>query len=304
LISEFNRFFKSKTLASTYKPTFLKCLLDLADYKEDEGGEWIEKNGNNITVDLNFVAARFLRFYWPLFFKFKLKQEPTPTRIAMYRLLEEYSELVGVRTQPTKKKLCSQDFAELRLRAIREGIKPQVLNRLLKDCNVYSIIKGSNSIVLKKDIIEFMGQNKKILEAALNHMIAEFLEKFNSAPNISTKLEEKINRTVLKKDEFARIIKMQNSCCFYCQTNGTDFAQEHFIPWNYVFDTQNYNIVAACQACNSSKIDRLPGSKYLKKILERNEKLEKKMHGYSEEFMKNLYESCRIEYHGIERELF
>jgi len=276
----------------------------LADYKEDEGGEWIEKNGNNITVDLNFVAARFLRFYWPLFFKFKLKQEPTPTRIAMYRLLEEYSELVGVKTQPTKKKLCSQDFAELRLRTIREGIKPQVLNKLLNDCNVYSVNKGSNSIVFQKDIIEFMGQNKKILEAALNHMIAEFLEKFNSAPNISTKLEEKINRTVLKKDEFSRIIKMQNSSCFYCGNKEDDFAQEHFIPWNYVFDTQNYNIVAACQACNSSKLDRLPGSKYLTKLLERNENLEKKTHGYSVEFMKNLYESCRIEYHGVDRELW
>jgi len=304
MISEFNRFFSSKTLASTYKPTFLKCLLDLGDCKDDEGGQWITKKNNPITVDLNFVAARFLRFYWPLRFKFKLKQEPTHSPIAVYRLLDEFSELLGVKTQPSKKQLCSEKFTELRLKTIREGIKPQVLNRLLKDCNIYSVNKGSNSIVIKSDVIEYMKQNKKILEAALNHMIAEFLEKFNSAPNISTKLEEKINRTTLKKDGFAKIIKMQKSCCFYCGSKGNNFAQEHFIPWNYIFDTQNYNIIAACQGCNSSKSDRLAGSKYLDMILERNEKLEKKPHGYSPEFMKNLYESCRIEYHGIEKELW
>jgi len=43
-ISEFNRFFLSKSLASTYKPTFLKCLLDLGDYKKDEG----EKKKNKL----------------------------------------------------------------------------------------------------------------------------------------------------------------------------------------------------------------------------------------------------------------
>ena len=279
-------------------------MLDLGDCKKDEGDQWITKKDNSITVDLNFVAARFLRFYWPLRFKFKLKQEPTHIPIAVYRILDEFSELLGVKTQPTKKILCSSKFTELRLKTIREGIKPQVLKRLLNDCNIYSINKGSNSIVIKSDVIEYMKQNKKILEAALNHMIAEFLEKFNSAPNISTKLGEKINRTVLKKDDFAKIIKMQKYCCFYCGRKGDDFAQEHFIPWNFIFDTQNYNIIAACNSCNSSKNDRLPGTKYLDMILDRNEKLEKKPHGYSLEFMKNLYESCRIEYHGIDKELW
>ena len=302
MISEFNRFFSSKTLASTYKPTFLKCLLDLGDYKEDEGSQWVAKSNGAITVDLNFVAARFLRFYWPLLFKFRLKQEPTHTPIAVYRILEQYSELLGTKTQPTKKQLCSEKFAEIRLKTIREGIKPQVLHRLLKDCDIYEINK--NSIVIKSDVIEFMRQNKKILESALNHMIAEFLEKLNSAPNISTKLEEKINRTTLKKDDFAKIIKMQKSCCFYCGNKVASFAQEHFIPWNYIFDTQNYNIIAACQECNSSKNDRLADMKYLDLLLARNEKLEKKPYGYSPEFMKNLYESCRIEYHGIGKELW
>jgi len=304
MISEFNRFFSSKSLASTYKPTFLECLLDLGDYKSNEGDQWILEKEDSFIVDLNFVAVRFLRYYWPLRFKFKLKQEATVKPIAVYRILEEYEQQLGIKSTPSKKFLCLEKFAGLRLKTIREGIKPQVLRRLLNDCKIYSINKGSNSIEIKKEVVNYMKDNKKILEAALNHMIAEYLEKCNSSPNISTKLEEKITRTTLKKDEFAKIISMQNSCCFYCGTKGNLFAQEHFVPWNFIYDTQNYNIVAACQTCNSSKSDRLADYEYLERLLDRNDKLEKIPYGYSSEFFKNLFESCRLEYHGKDQELW
>ena len=303
--NEFNRFFLSKTLASTYKPTFLKCLLDLADYSQKEGSQWIKQTNDSLEVDLNFVAARFVRYYWPLRFKFKLKQEATPTPIVMYRLLDEYVQLFDKnKSQPSKKDLCSEKFSELRLRTVREGIKPQVLRKLLNDCKIYSITSGSNSIIIKKTTIDFMKNNKKILESALNHVIAEYLEKFNQAPNISTKLEEKIPRTILKKLDFDEIIKLQENKCFYCGKAGDEFAQEHFVPWNYVFDTQSFNIVAACKDCNSSKSDRLPSEEYLDKILIRNKKLEKKSYGYSDEVFRNLFSSCRAEYHGLDHPLW
>ncbi|NDB90947.1 MAG: hypothetical protein EB166_09115 [Thaumarchaeota archaeon] len=129
MISEFNRFFSSKSLASTYKPTFLKCLLDLGDYKLDEGSQWVSENKDRLTVDLNFVAARFLRYYWPLRFKFRLKQEATATPIAVYRILEEYEEQIGVKSTPSKKLMCSEKLSDLRLKTIKEGIKPQVLDK-------------------------------------------------------------------------------------------------------------------------------------------------------------------------------
>lgn len=68
MISEFNRFFQSQSTASTYKPTFLKCLLDVGDCKSDEGKHWIQETEKSFIVDLNFIAARFLRYYWPLHF--------------------------------------------------------------------------------------------------------------------------------------------------------------------------------------------------------------------------------------------
>lgn len=282
----------------------MKCLLDLGDYKQDEGGQWVKKSGDDYFVDLNFIAARFLRYYHPLRFKFKLKQEATPKRIAVYRILDEFQELIGTKTTPSKKLMCSSKFDEMRQKTIKEGIKPQVLRKLLNDCPVYTINKGSNSITIKDEVVQYMKQNKKVLEAALNHMIAGYLEKCNSSPNISTKLEETIPRTVLKKDDFQRIISLQDSCCFYCKTKGKEFAQEHFVPWNYIFQTENYNIVAACKTCNSSKNDRLPDTSLLELLIERNHKLKKLPVGYSDEYMRNLYENCYMEYHGKEKELW
>jgi len=304
-ISEFNRFFLSRTLASTYKPTFLKCLLDLGDYKKDEDKNWIKDKGNSLEVDLNFIAVRFIRLYWPLLFKFKIKQEATAQPIAVYRLLNEHVHLFGEnKSQPSKKQLSEDKFDEFRLKIIREGIKPQVLRRLLNDCKIYEIGKNSNSITIQKNIVQFMKDNKKILEAALNHTIAEYLEKINQSPNISVKLEEKQPRTVLKNEDFSEIRKMQNDRCFYCNEPNSEFAQEHFIPWNYIFDTQSFNIVAACKGCNSSKSDNLPKHDYLEQILQRNRKLKKISYGYSDESFKNLYNACKIEYHGIEQPLW
>ena len=118
-ISEFNRFFSSKSLASTYKPTLMKCLLDIGDCKEDEGQKWIKDNGNSLEVDLNFLALRFIRYYWPLLFKSKLKQEATATPIVVYRILNDNVGLFGKnKSRPTKQQLCQDKFAELRLKIL------------------------------------------------------------------------------------------------------------------------------------------------------------------------------------------
>ena len=303
-MSELNRFFKSKKMAATLKPTFLKCLLDIGDCKREEGSQWVNQTQNDYEVDLNFVAVRFIRYYWPLKFIFKIKQAATSAPLAAYGVLDDFSGLTGKKRCPPKKKLCENKFAEMRLAMIRDGIKPQVLKKLLNDCNIYSVPRGSNSIIISKETVNFMKENKNILVSALNNTIAEYLEGFNLSPNISRCLKEVTPRTKLRTPVFEKIIEMQSSCCFYCGNEGREFAQEHVIPWNFVRATQIHNIVAACTPCNGSKHDSLPAKKYLDKVLERNQSLESLPAGYSREMMENLYENCRIEYHGIEQALW
>ena len=303
--SEINRFFKSKTLSSTYKPTLLKCFLDIGDYQDGEGGQWVERKKDTYIVDMHFIAARFLRYYHPLRFKFNLKQQATKGTIEIYQILEKYEKELGVKKIPSKKTMCSDKLKIIREKAISSSaIKDLVLPLLLKDCDIYKIINNSKSVEIKKEIVEYMKNNKNVIEAGLNHMIAKYLEGINSSPNISTKLEEKIPRTTLKPNSFQEIIDMQDSCCFYCKTKGNSFEQEHFIPWNFLYHTENYNIIAACKSCNGSKNDRLPHEKYLEDIIDRNKNLNNLPMGYSEEFMRNMHENCKLDYHGKDKKLW
>jgi len=324
-MSEFDRFFGgSPNLASTYKPTFLKCLLDIGNDENIEGSQWITQRENEYEVGLDFIAARFIYYYWPLNFIFKLKQAATPSPIAVYRILNDYSDLFilgGRRSQPTKEKLCNMDndFVEMR-KEIIVILKRDVLDRLLNDCDIYTIHSSRSKIIIPKEIVSFMKENKNIIFSALNYTIAEYLEGFNTSPNISRCLKEEIRRTSLTNDEFAEMIKMQNSCCFYCgcpenklrEENGTKFFQDHLIPWNFVRETKNYNIVPACFDCNSDKSDKLPAKEYLNAKIDSNKSLEagteyplfELPYGYRPETMLNRYGDCLIEYHGSNQELW
>ena len=123
MIDQFNKFFNKQSLASTYKPTFVKCLLDIGDCKEFEGKEWVESKGEFYDVDLNFIVARFLRFYHPLKFKYKLKQEATKNTIAIYDILGTFKDLVTTKKTPSLKKfLCLPMITLIYFSVVFEGL--------------------------------------------------------------------------------------------------------------------------------------------------------------------------------------
>lgn len=305
---EFNKFFKRHSLASTYKPMLAKCLLDLGDYEKDEGSQWVKKQSGVYTVDLHFVAARFLRYYYPLKFKFKLKQESTKQTVAIYDILEDHKHLfdkLRSKDTPSKKDMCAGLFYDMREKTIKHSLmRVQVLPKLLKDCNIYTINDDKNSIDVKKDVVDYMDANKDVLESALNHMMSKYLENCNAAPNISTKMDEKLKRKYLTSKSKEEVLKNANKTCFYCPAKNVEFAMDHFVPWNYLGQTEQYNMVPACTTCNSSKNDKLTIPKYLDNLIKRNKKLEKLPTGYSEEFLTNLYENAIIEYHGKDQKLW
>jgi len=237
-------------------------------------------------------------------FTFKLKQQATSSDIAVYRILEEFFPRNKRKSTPSKKELCGEKFAKLRKEIIKHGIKPQVLKKLLNDCNIYNITK-SDSIEISEKTVAFLRNNKNMINSALNQVITEYLEKINFSPNITVCLKEKTPRSTLSSKLFKKIIGLQNSCCFYCKKVNTKFAQEHLIPFNFVRDTQAYNIVASCINCNGTKNDKLPNEEFLKELLDRNNKFQELVpYGYSQEMMKNLYKNCWTEYHGNKNKLW
>ena len=48
---------------------------------------------------------------------------------------------------------------------------------------------------------------------------------------------------------------------------------DHDIPFKHLYQTEIFNIVPACNTCNSSKNDRLPILEMFNRVLNRNKKL-------------------------------
>ena len=76
----FITFLSNYRAAGTQQFVFLKSLLYLPkqrDGKERQwGSQWIHpnKNKNKIEVDLDFLAVPFTKYYWDMYYKFRLRQ--------------------------------------------------------------------------------------------------------------------------------------------------------------------------------------------------------------------------------------
>ena len=109
----FNAFFNSEKLSSTYKPVFVKSLIAISDYDERNllrlvGYKWITKQDDKLRVDLNFVAVRYIKYFWDLYFKFRLKQSHSPQDANINRIL---SKLKNVSKTPSLSSLAGEEFS-------------------------------------------------------------------------------------------------------------------------------------------------------------------------------------------------
>ena len=129
-------------------------------------------------------------------------------------------------------------------------------------------------------------------------MITRYLEKINFVPRIAEKVSGNIPRTYLTDEEKQIILKIHESC-FYCGVKPSNYyyCMDHVIAFNFIFQTEIFNIVPACPDCNSRKSDRLPTQEIFDKVKQRNKQLGIKQ-DYTEDWYQKLYDSCVTVYHG------
>lgn len=308
-LAKFRTFFNRENFSSTYKPYFLKSLIEIADYDEGSpmlpGHQWLQKEGENLTLNLNFIAVRFLRFYGELYFKFKLKQSSTPLDANINRILESL-RIYFDRKLPTCEFLASDRFAEKRKEVINSSIKPEVLPRLDRYQDLYTIVPSTDNILMNINIVTFFAKFRTILIPALNYTITRYLERINFAPRIAEKISGYIPRDGLTLPKKNIILSMHNEC-FYCHNICNDYDMDHVIPFHYIYQTELFNIVPACAGCNSAKSDDLPSQELFEEVKERNKKLQSQdllRRNYSDDRYQELYDSCLNDFHGSRRDRY
>ena len=303
----FNRFFsKEGRMSSTYKPVFLRAILDIGDLYDSEtaqkliGSQWLERRDGKVFVDLNFVAARFAKYYWDMEYSFHLRQSQDPQDANITRLIRSVHD--PKKKPPTIEELSSDDMERFRTNVITKSIKREVLVHLLTDMEGFYKKTGSKTIALDEDVIGFLHAHKILLKKGLNSSLAKYLEKLNRmTPQIANKIDNEFrNRTSLKEDIHLLMNKQQDSQCFYCKHKFQSPHVDHVIPYNYIFSTDPYNCVLSCQQCNCTKSDMLPHEDLFSSVIERNREITDYLNTvnsqYNEKSYRRLFDMCAEEY--------
>ncbi len=174
-IDMFNDFFKKGNMASTYKPVFLRALTDIGKYDDHNliGREWIHHEAGGIKLELDFIAIRFIKYYWDMEIAFRMKHMPirmadpnnpiedTLNIIKLIRdkasdmkrnaainiinnmspetlneskqISSEIQNSLELLNPPTLDVIASDEMKKFREDVINKSIKPEVLKNLLTD---------------------------------------------------------------------------------------------------------------------------------------------------------------------------
>ena len=293
---EFSKFFHSGSLTSSYKPVLFKAILY---YLKKGEIDKLDKKNHIHYISVEQIAQYYFKFNFVLHKKFKLKQLRSKNHsIKLYEIIDEYfpndSGDKIPRNLPDKcinqiikllfrnviyllrKNMYIYDFydVELNFIDIKSNLKDEMeFNMVLRDLGKHwSDIKY---IGIPENIVHFIEMQRPLLEAAILANLAIFLETLNLIPNLQKKLMI-ADRTYTKMrnispNEKSKLYSYQENRCFYCGADmGNTPEADHFIPYNYLFDSKIWNIVGACQECNRKKKNYIVDEEYLDRVLERN----------------------------------
>lgn len=188
----FKKFFAIGGLQGPHKCIFLHALTDIGLIDNDDliGKEWISQDGPDVTLDLNFMAARFAKAYHGIL---GLDIKYSPARKNQPSILSTFKEYTGSDC-PTLVYLASGEMKSFRNRIIRRDIIPEVLPNLVDQTNkekppdfpeMYARRRGTNTIVFKRSLINFMKSKRGYLRHELGKKLRNYLEELNPGKEIS-----------------------------------------------------------------------------------------------------------------------
>ena len=236
------------------------------------------------------IAKYFFKYYWLQECKSKLRQGPVNQPPEITAIIRK--EFAGIVTKDTFKKLESEEPTRIE-RCVKQIAKkgfddviPRFQNEKRKfffnylakeyrDSANNKKIDPGGGILLNSDAVRFFKANYVPLYKAVILEWVRFLEIRNFG---TPRLVQKIEAEDIGPRDQAKFRKSLESftdnICFYCKESlESDTTQvDHVLPFDYIGDTELWNLVLACQKCNCEKLNYLPPQKYLTKLHERNTK--------------------------------
>ena len=244
-------------------------------------------------VEYGEIAEHFLKYYWSHVCKSKLRQGPKNQNPLAIKIIEtEFRDRVYPQTFDELKKkdpdLVSRCADKIRKRCLKDVIprfqlvdgNKEVaffwyLSQEYGDASGNVRIYQDDGILVNPAAVAFMKKNFVPLHNSVILEWVRFLESKNfGTPNLVRKIEAK-HKGPRDQRKFLKHLRHISNQCFYCQETllfDQSTHVDHVIPYDYIGDTEMWNMVLACQECNLAKLDRLPPRRYTAQLSERNKK--------------------------------
>jgi diadenosine tetraphosphate (Ap4A) HIT family hydrolase len=273
-----SRILRRGSFSNSYKFALLRSL---ATFGEKEGSGY-----ERISTD--WLAERFVEFYWPLTLLFRLRQENNPSKppIVMREIKKEALAL-GLSPE-TKISVYKREHPDQYERLIKR-VSTQAFDDVIKclhnirgnapvEPRLYDFDENSirDGIEVNSEVRTFLQENHQTIDLLAIGGWVKFTEKYTSAPKLYEKLQGiEPNRKALNayRNFF---LNQGDEHCFYC-SNQLEAKPEvdHVIPWSFVADDKVWNLVLACKKCNGSggKSNRLPHVEFVMALIQRNDKI-------------------------------
>ncbi|WP_026562043.1 HNH endonuclease domain-containing protein [Bacillus sp. J37] len=276
--------------SSTYKFALIKALIEnLYQVNED------------IELTYDQLAYSFTKIYWNLIVHHNLLNQNSGKTARVVSIIKEEQIKNGIPSEMIFDKI--DDSLQIKLvNKIKTTVKINVYGALYGDTrgSFYAFNHKKEVLKLNPSVQAFMLNYQRLIVNLTNYHMAAMIEQLNEVPSINYllgKVESIAKRSTLKPFEKILLTYFQAEC-FYCGKKLSESKREthvdHFIPWSFVQSDQIWNLVLACNKCNSSKSDKLPTRSYLELIIDRNQTLSDSKDETSITTLMNNYKSKKI----------
>ena len=239
-----------------------------------------DSNSGNVVIKTEWLAGKFIEFFWPLTLRFNIRQATVPDKdpvvmryirkegqkhdLSPETKLDDFRKRFPDRYEALVRKVAANAFGDVLKRfhtVLRQEVGPRI----------YEQIDGG--IRLNEETRKFLESNHKVLDFLAIGSWIKFTERYTSAPRLYEKingLEQK--RSTLKPYRKFLFEDLRERDCFYCERSlDTKFEVDHVIPWSFVAEDKAWNLVLACSDCNGPKSSSIPPEVFIAHLNERNQ---------------------------------
>jgi len=263
---------------NTYKFALARALLEYCRDNRNIGGR---------DIKYDYLADKFLKYYWRQECIFKIKQDFHTERSP--RVIQAIRQVWGDSSPGTFGKLKNSDkkraknmilrniFGHARTKTSLVVPKFQKVasgNKAEERQIFYNYDDDEKRIVLTPKAFEFFSNNYEILKSVVLVEWTRFLEKTNDLPKLMTKIYSNTAKRA-PSVKYRKALEEHFDHCFYCCSTLKDSTHvDHFIPWSYIYSDDMWNFVLACRSCNCKKSASIPEEKFLDYLIKRNSRYE------------------------------